>query len=264
MKFKPFFIAAIALAMTVSLVQKANSQVVISLIFGDKLNSDKIRFGLDGGVDFSNITNIDPSKFTPGFNLGFYFDIRLKENKPWYVHTGLLLKSPLGADGIKPYSLDNADLDTLFANGTVDRKLRYFNVPLEIRYLYKKSWFIEGGFNLGVLNTAKDVFYADVNDKQDLSFTNNVYKQYKVFDAGIICGIGYHLMKGTGVNFGIRYYAGLMDILKDNPGDPQRNSALYLFASIPIGAGEKAQAKNAAKAREKAEKKAAKAAEQKK
>lgn len=264
MKSKSLITAVIAIVMTVSAIQTANSQVLITLIFGNKLNSPTLKFGLDGGANFSNITNINPSKFTTGFNLGFYFDILLKEKKPWYIHTGVLVKSPLGADGIKPYSLGNPDLDTLFANGTVERQLRYFNVPVEIRYMYKAKVFIEGGINLGLLNKANDVFFADINEKNDLSYINDVESQYKRIDAGIICGLGYQFKKGNGDNIGIRYYYGLMDILKDNPGDPQHNSSIYLFASIPIGAGEKAQEKNAARAKEKAEKKAAKAEEQKK
>jgi len=60
---------------------QANSQVLISLLLGDKLNSEKLKFGLDGGVNFSNISKIDPSKYHAGFNLRFYFDNLLKGGK---------------------------------------------------------------------------------------------------------------------------------------------------------------------------------------
>ena len=53
-----------------------------------------------------------------------------------------------------------------------------------------------------------------------------------------------------------------MDILKDNPGSAQRNSSFYLYASIPIGAGEKAQAKQAERAKEKKAKQEKKQKEQ--
>lgn len=80
-------------------------QVLISLLLGDKLNSDKLKFGLDGGVNFSNITNSEPSKFHTGFHLGFYFDILLKENTNWWVHSGVMVKSPMGINDISPYPL---------------------------------------------------------------------------------------------------------------------------------------------------------------
>ena len=82
-----------------------HSQVVISLLFGDELNSDKVRFGLDGGINFSNLTGTEGAKFLENFNLGLYFDIQLKEKSDWYVHTGVLLKSEMGARGIDTYSL---------------------------------------------------------------------------------------------------------------------------------------------------------------
>ncbi len=56
----------------------ANSQVLISLVFGDALNSPNVEFGLDGGVNFGNIANLESGKSLAMFNLGFYFDIRLK------------------------------------------------------------------------------------------------------------------------------------------------------------------------------------------
>ena len=41
---------------------KGNSQVLISILLGDKLNSGKIEFGLDGGWSLSNLEGIKPSK----------------------------------------------------------------------------------------------------------------------------------------------------------------------------------------------------------
>ena len=253
-KMKKLLLPIITLMMV---AQMAQGQVLISLIFGDKLNSPTLKFGLDGGANFSTISNISPSKYHTGFNLGFYFDFLLKKDKPWYIHTGVLVKSPMGAGGLSPYHLRNADsayLDTLFAGGSVDRKLRYFNVPILIRYKLKMGLFFELGPMLGLLYKANDEFKTEVENKNDLSFDNKVIDQYKRIDVGGMAGIGYQTEKLNGMNIGIRYYYGFMDILKDNPGKAQRNSSFYLFASIPIGAGEKAKAKQAAKKKEKLEK----------
>ncbi len=238
----------------------ANSQVLISLLFGEKLNTEKLKFGLDGGVNFSNISNVDNSKYQPYFNLGFYFDLLLKENTRWYLHTGVLVKSNSGAQNINTYYTGNADMDSLFLDGTIERKLSYFNVPIMVRYKFKNELFIEGGANLGLLYKAYDNFYADVKDEEDLLFSLEVRDHYNRIDAGAMAGIGYSVLKGTGYNFGIRYYYGLTELMKDNTGDPQRNSAIYLFASLPVGAGEKAKAKADAKKQEKAAKKEEKAA----
>ena len=244
--------------MIFSFSQKANSQVLISLLLGDKLNSEKLKFGLDGGVNWSNVTNLDPSKYKPYFNLGFYFDFLLKENTRWYLHTGVLVKSTMGGQGYAPYAIGNAELDTLFAGGKRSRKISYFNVPILARYQFKNMLYIEAGPNLGLRYKAFDIFTADVEDKQDLSYTLDVRDQFTRIDAGVMAGVGFQVIKGTGYNFGMRYYYGLTEIMKENASDPQRNSTFYLYFSMPVGAGEKAKAKAEAKEKEKKAKKAEK------
>ncbi len=255
MKSGQILTAILAAAMVISLTQKANSQVLISLLLGDKLNTEKLKFGLDGGVNFSTISNVSPSNYKAHFNLGFYFDFLLKEKTHWYLHTGVLVKSTMGPQRLNTYTLNDASLDTLFLNGQMDRKLSYFNVPILVRYKFKNEIFVEAGAKLGLLYKAYDVFYNEINERKDLTYNNEVREQYNRIDAGVEAGIGYNVIKGTGYNFGLRYYYGLTNILKDNPGDPQRNSSFYLFASLPVGAGEKAKAKAEAKKLEKQAKK---------
>jgi len=74
------------------------SQVLIALLLGDKLNTGNIEFGLDGGFSFANISGMDTNDKLSEFNLGFYFDIKIKEQ--WYLNTGVLMKSTLGVDNL--------------------------------------------------------------------------------------------------------------------------------------------------------------------
>jgi len=57
---------------------KSESQVLLSLIFGDKLNSENIEFGLDGGSSITKISNLDTKKYMSNWYLGFYFDLKIK------------------------------------------------------------------------------------------------------------------------------------------------------------------------------------------
>jgi len=248
---KPVIVAV----MLFSFGYTANSQVLISLLLGDKLNSEKLKFGLDGGVNWSNITNNDPSLYKAYFNLGFYFDFLLKEKTKWYLHTGVLVKSTMGGQGYAPYTIGNAELDSLFAGGKMSRKISYFNVPILVRYQFKNMLYIEAGPNLGLRYKAYDIFYADVEDKKDLTYELDVRDQYTRIDAGVMAGVGFQVIKGTGYNFGMRYYYGLTEIMKENTGDPQHNSTYYLYFSMPVGAGAKAKEKAEAKKLEKEAKK---------
>lgn len=231
-----------------------HSQVLIALLFGDKLNTPSLKFGLDGGINFSNVAGYNGSKLVNSFNLGLYFDIQLKKETGWYIHTGVLLKSPMGGDNLAPYLLNDPALDTMFTTGKVRRELRYINVPILIRYKFKPHIFIEAGPMIGVLVKATDVFYNTVTEDEDLSYKNNIYKKCSLFDAGVMAGIGYQFMKGTGIALGARYYRGFISLPNAASYGTGTNQSIYAFISIPIGAGEKSKEKAAAKAQKKLEK----------
>ncbi|OXB11675.1 porin family protein [Flavobacterium reichenbachii] len=218
------------------------SQVLISLIFGDKLNSPFLEFGLEGGTNFSSISNQESSGTNVGFNLGFYFDFRSKKNPVWMINTGVIVKSPMGANNIPVYSLNDAGLDATFEGGTVDREIRYFNVPILIKYQFKNNIYFKAGPEVGLLATAFDKFSKDI-DKDNIVYKKTIKDQFHVIDAGIAVGAGYHLNIGYGLNITVQYYYGLVPLLKGDSSPTQYNRSLYLTAGIPIGKGKAAKRK---------------------
>ncbi len=213
---------------------EAKSQILISILLGDKLNSDKLEFGLDGGLNLSTIKGNDDASSTSRFNLGFYFDLKLK-NPSWMVHTGVIVKSTMGSKDLPVYDLNNADLNAAFVDGKVNRKLTYFNVPVLMKYRFKNNFSLEGGPMLGLMNQSKDVFTKKVKDRDDLSYKIKIKDNYHPLDAGLMVGLGYRLMGGNGVNLGVRYYYGFVDVLVDDSTPNQYNRSLYFSVGIPIG-----------------------------
>lgn len=230
-KVLPFLLAMLMVAVC---CPKCISQVLISLLLGDKLNTGKIEFGLDGGLNLVGIDGVSPSSSKPNFNLGFYFDLKLK-NPSWMVHTGVIVKSTMGARNIAAYPLNDALLDEVFKKGAVVRKLAYFNVPLTIKYKWRHGFYAEGGIMLGLLHKARDEFLTSVNSKDDLSYTIDIRDGYHPLDAGLIGGVGYRLMRRNGMNLGIRYYYGFVDTTIGDKG--HFNRALYFSVGIPVGIG---------------------------
>ena len=220
----------------------AQSQVLISLVLGDKLNTGKIEFGLDGGLNLANLSGVDPSGSSSNFNLGFYFDIKTK-NPSWLIHTGVIVKSTMGADRLDVYSLNNPELDNSLAGGSVERKMGYFNVPILMKYKFNNKLFAEGGPMLGLMSRSKDVFTKEISDSEDLNYTRKIRDLYHPLDAGLMLGIGYRLMGGNGMNLGIRYYYGLVDVEIDDNSADVMNRSLYFTIGIPIGKGPKPESK---------------------
>lgn len=238
---RPFLLTVILL---LTMHTAANAQVLITLLLGDKLNSDKLEFGLAGGVDFLNMSNTPEARLLTDWNLGFYFDFKL--NQKLFLHTGVRVKSKMGTGSLEPYPLNNMTLDSAFSGGSVDRKINYFNVPVLIRYRLIDYLHIEGGIQLGLRYTAFDKFTNTIVEDDDLHYANNIADDLKRLDAGLQAGIGYKLKQGTGMTIGADYYYGFVDVNKVLEGS-QRNSAIYLDVSIPIGRA-KAAKKEAEKA----------------
>lgn len=241
MKNLKILFATTVLMLTIS---TAHAQVLISLLLGDKLNSPNLEFGLDGGVNWLNISNTPKAKQLFDWNLGFYFDFKMKEKL--FIHTGVLVKSKMGTSGLDTYSVSNPNVDTVFMGGTVDRKINYFNVPVLVRYRFYDYFHVEGGIQLGLRYTAFDNFKKSINSDDDLTFKYDTKDNYARLDAGGVVGVGYRFSQGKGMTLTVKYYYGFVDIDKVTTGN-QYNSALYINGSIPIG-----KAKAEKKAKEKA------------
>ena len=237
--------ASILLVFSIFIITTAQSQILISLLLGKTLNTGKIEFGLDGGFNRSWLSGIDEAKGMRNFNLGFYFDIKIRND--WYLNTGVRVKSTVGATKINPYSLDDLELDSVFLDGHVTREIHYFHVPVHIKYRFARQFFANAGFQVGLRYKAKDLFTNTYFDKDDVEFKYDIRDRIKPLDFGLSGGLGYKF-KGTGMNLGITYYYGLVDIDKE-PGPIMRNSTLYIYVDIPIGAGYK-EAKEDKKAKE--------------
>ncbi len=236
----------------------AKSQLLISLLLGDKLNSPYLEFGIDGGLNWLNMSNTPVSiadntntKYLQDWNLGFYFDFKFKKHPDIYIHTGVLVKSKMGCSDLDPYIVNNEDsveIAAAFAGGSVDRKINYFNVPVLLRYDFYKGFFVGGGTMLGLRYTAFDFFQNSVPNKDDLTYTYETKDNYTRLDAGATASIGYKFHTGPGMTIHIDYYYGLVDVNK-TLSSSQNNSSLYVSAAIPIGRkkAEKAAAEKKAK-----------------
>jgi len=212
-----------------------NGQVLISLLFGEALNSEKIEFGLSGGMNRSYINSISGSRGMNNFDLGFYFHILMKNSS--YISTGVHVKSNVGATGMPTYAIGDANFDSVYQDGTLTKKIPCFYVPILFHQRFNNRWYIEAGPQLGLIYKSKDIFTTSEFDGE-LTYTKVVQDQYKNIDAGILGGAGYKLKKQTkSMSIGISYYYGLVNVSKD-PDITVNNSAIYFYLKIPIGAGD--------------------------
>ncbi|WP_020533625.1 porin family protein [Flexithrix dorotheae] len=210
---------------------KSQSQVLISLLLGDKLNSGVIEFGLEGGYNFSKISNLETNNSLSKFNLGFYFDIKLKNQ--WNLYTGVLVKSKLGANKLTESDLEFLQAETYQEEGDYSQHIKYFVVPALLKYRFKNKLYLEAGPQFGLMHGAWVEFNSNENGKEAKIKEFNK-EQINRLDAGFTFGTGYKLIKKSGMTLGVKYYLGLANVYKNR--SDTKNSSLYLKLNVPIGA----------------------------
>jgi hypothetical protein len=209
----------------------AQSQVLISVLFGDKLNTDAIEFGLEGGVNFSNINGFNNDGGLARFNLGYYFDIRMKNNL--YFHTGLQVLFSGGMSDLADEDIEFLEFRKLDYPGDYKQIIYAFNLPLLAHYRFNNYMYVEAGPQVGWMYSSYVDFESD-HDNRDVNIKEYNTNLINWFDGGFALGCGYKLMKGQGWSIGARYYQGLTNVFKDVSGS--RNHSIYLVCKIPIGA----------------------------
>ena len=222
----------------------AQSQILITLLLGDKLNSPNLEFGLEGGLNWTTISGLETNDYARKWNMGFYFDIRIKNQ--WSLYTGVLVKANMGVDGLSDNDLLALDvskvlyLDGEEIVGQYSHKMNTFIVPALLRYKFKNHIYAELGPQFGLAYKSWIEFNSDIEDKEATIKDFNRDK-INLFDMGVTAGVGYTLFKGTGWTFGAKYYYGFIDVYKEVSNS--KNSAFFLKMNIPIGAGEKSKKK---------------------
>jgi hypothetical protein len=224
----------LALLLFVSPMLKA--QVLISLLFGEALNTPRIEFGMVGGLNRSYLTGLSGSEGLNHFNLGFYFHVNIKNNS--FISTGVLVKSNVGATGMNVYSTGIAEIDTIYKDGTLTKKISCFYVPILYHHRFNNRWYLEAGPQAGLRTKATDIFEKSTDDS-DLRLTTDVKDEYTRLDFGLTAGAGYKFKKELkSMAVGINYYYGLVDVNK-NPDVSMQNASLNFYMKIPIGLGAK-------------------------
>lgn len=216
----------------------AQSQVLITLLLGDKLNSESLEFGLEGGLNWTKISGMDTKAYARKWNLGFYFDIRIKNQ--WSLYTGVLVKSNYGVNKLSDSDLVSLgatnynNLDTIPLVGDYSQKISSFMVPVMIRYKFKNHIYAEIGPQFSLMYNSWIEFESDIEGR-DATIKEYNRDRINKIDAGVMVGVGYTLFKGTGWTFGAKYYYGFVNVYKDISNT--NNSSIFLKVNIPIGAG---------------------------
>ncbi len=148
-----------------------------------------------------------------------------------------MVKSSMGIDKLTHTDLEFNPTDTFLQNGNYSQRIKYFLVPVMVKYKFKNSIFIELGVQAGLRRRDSYIQFDAEKDKQERRIQTNNHEDINPLDVGGIAGVGYTLFKGSGLTFALKYYYGFANTYKGVDG--HSNRSIFVQFNVPIGAGKK-------------------------
>jgi hypothetical protein len=209
---------------------------LLVLIFGEKVATENFFFSLKVGGTYSMITNVDEGKNRVSANFGLVNNIRLSDRL--YLTPEFLPLAPRGVKDVPILTTGDPELDDLLVNpSSTDRKLSYIDIPVLIRYHLTERWMISAGPQVSFLTGATDIYRSEPLEDVELLTELDIKEAIKPVDMGAVVDISFLFSKpmgGKGLIIYVRYNMGFIDMLKNNSGDPHRNSSFQFGAAFPF------------------------------
>ena len=177
---------------------------IMFLSISSVMMAQDIRFGLKGGFNISNISKSDLNgEPVTSLQMGGMMEALYSET--------IALQPEI------IFSLQGFD----YMENGIQRhfKTTYINVPIMVKYFVFKGISLEGGPQVGFLNTAK-LTIDNPNDSE----TINIKQGLRSNDLSLNLGIGFQF--SNGLNFGARYNYGLTNIVGRLSDDRFKNRVL--------------------------------------
>jgi hypothetical protein len=225
-------IASLWLSLTALTPQTARSQILIGLLLGEKVTTESFHLGIDIGVGLTNVSGISGTRVRTGLHFGLLGEWRFAERL--YLQPGLLPFFNAGADDMPFKDFGLGQLDSLVSNKSATRKLNYVAVPIIVKYGFVQEKLLLGlGPQINFLTSAADHYSGVINN--DISVTEDVKGQLNSIDTGIVFHAEYKRKGRYGSSVTARFFLGMTDLIKDNPGAAVHNRVFSILATVPIG-----------------------------
>ncbi len=190
------------------------------------MNTSKLKLGLKGGVNFSNLytQNVEDNNVLTGLNVGVFAKLPITESLA--IQPELL------------YTTKGAKLtyNNYFVNGTAKFNLNYIELPILLVINLTENFSIHTGPYVAYLVDGKAT-----NDAQGtlLDIEQNLNNEdYTKIDTGLVLGLGFDsgpIGIGARYNYGLQKVGKERDFLGTNYTFPDgKNSSISLYLSYSI------------------------------
>jgi hypothetical protein len=116
------------------------------------------------------------------------------------------------------------------------RRLKYFTIPLLVKYgVADNRLYLGAGPQVGFLTSASDTYEGTASTGNAITVDTDIKSSTASTDGGVLLHLEWKIRRGFSPSISARYYLGLVDTVKDNPGDAVYNRVFSILLTIPIG-----------------------------
>jgi hypothetical protein len=226
-------VIAFALTLLLAVVPApAQGQVLMGFLAGNLLSSKDFNIGFEIGMNFAQLDDMKGAERMNQGVFGLFADWRFSDH--FHLGGSVLPVSARGAEGLDPVPTGDPAFDTQTANGTMERKLSYVDIPILLRWAPKR----ETGFRIGVgpqigfRTGATDRYEARTAGGLNFTAERDIEGRTPGIDAGISFDVEYRFKL---LAIGARYTHGLVDTDESSGGGEVYNRVLTGTGRIYLG-----------------------------
>jgi hypothetical protein len=217
----------------------ASAQVLMGILAGSLLSGEHFNIGFEIGMNFSDLDDMKGADRMNNAVFGLFADWRFSEH--FHLGGSLLPVSSRGATDLDPVPTGDPTFDGLTANGTMERELKYVDIPILLRWAPKREtgFRIGAGPQIGFRTGATDRYEAKTSGGSKFTAERDIEGRIAGVDAGISVDVEYRLKL---LAIGARYTHGLVDTDESPGGGTVYNRVLTGSGRIYLGKGKKKEA----------------------
>lgn len=194
------------------LTARADAQVLIGYLFGEKLSTPTFNMGFEIGLNFATLDGLDGAERVNRTVFGLFGDWRFSEH--FHLLAGLLPLAGRGAQGIVPVPTGDPELDLQTADGTMERTMGYLEIPVLLNWAPKREtgFRVGAGPSFGIVTSATDRYDARTAADEPYVLERDISGEVPGFDLGVAVGAEWRFRM---LSIAVRYTHGLSDLRQE-------------------------------------------------
>ncbi|NLR91809.1 outer membrane beta-barrel protein [Flammeovirga agarivorans] len=230
--FRKFFLISILL--TASVTVSYGQAAILVLIFGDKVASENFHLSLDVGANTSFYENA-PGDTQIGWNFGLGTHTKISDK---FQLVGEFKMVSDRSRRNTPRILPVPDFaDTLISKSSTSWDVRYFDIPILVRYSLSDSWHLSTGPQFSFKAKATEITELDLTNGNEATINQNIKDSFRSVNYNwafeVVKSFG-KVREGKGLDVRLRYVLGMSNVFSDQVSLTSRVDVLQFIVTIPF------------------------------